>query len=122
MWLTETLARENFENTKASLDEISIGGAVTVATETSRQVNVLHSGGVIRRSKAGETGLVISCDDGTKVLIGTVSDTASSLNLSSGETYIGTETAHIHIKNDGSIELFGNISIVGSLSYNGVIL
>ena len=120
MWLAEKI-RSTGSTGAADVGIISVGGASpTVMSEYERgSCALLSPAGLIRLPADGEEHLTMECADGTRAVLGTfVSDVPQGLQ--EGEIYAATDSARIWIKNDGSIELSGDVNIVGSLTVNGV--
>lgn len=107
MWLSE----DKRKNTG------SIDAAVFKASGTTS--DVLRTANILRVPKSSEDVLVLSCSDGTEIILGSVGGNAPS-GLDDGEIYISTDTAQITIKNNGAVNIKGNVSITGTLKVNGV--
>ena len=120
MWLAEKF-RSTAATGGAELGVISVGGASpTVMSEYEQgSCTLLSPAGLIRLPADGEEHLTMVCGDGTRAVLGTLVAEVPT-GLQPGEIYAATEQACLWIKNDGSIELAGDISIVGSLTVNGV--
>lgn len=104
----------------AALGDISIGGTAPAVNDDCeiRNVLMLRAANAVRLPKAGEKQLFISCPDGSTVVLGTVEGTVPA-NLMPGEIYIETASASLLMKNSGSIEIHGDVSITGTLEING---
>lgn len=107
MWLSETKRRSEAGSCEAS-----------VCTVTDGDDDVLCAGGILRLPKTGETQLLLSCTDGSSVLLGVVGSETPN-GLLPGEIYIKTDSAAITIKNNGAVNITGTVNITGSLTVNG---
>ena len=107
MWLSE----EKRKNTDV------VEAAVFKASGTS--ADVLRAANILRVPKSSEDVLVLSCSDGTEIVLGSVGGDAPS-GLNDGEIYISTDAAQITVKNNGAVNITGSVSITGTLKVNGV--
>ncbi len=122
MWLSEKAAVSGAENrSPAQLAEVSIGGALAAAVGEgeSRGLTVIAPGGVLWKPVAGQTALCVDCADGAAALAG-VCESDYPAGMASGELLLRSRTgAAVWLKNDGSIVLTGDVSVVGTLRLNG---
>lgn len=118
MWIDE-LGRKPPEDLALS-GRVSIGGASPAAeTDTEhRNLKILRAGGVLRIPAEGEQQLVLRCDNGDYVALGSI-DAAIPEDMEAGEVYIKTENAAVLMKNNGRIIVEGELEISGTLSVNG---
>lgn len=107
MWLSETKRRSEAGSCEAS-----------VCMVDSSAEEVLMPANILRLPKAGETQLLLSCTDGSSVLLGVVGGETPE-GLEQGEIYIKTDSAAVTIKNNGAVNITGTVSITGSLTVNG---
>ena len=120
MWLAEKNRRTDYGG-YADVGVVSAGGASPTVTAdiSSGGYELLCPAGIIRLPVSGERHMTLDCADGTRAVIGALADEVPQ-ELENGEIYAATENASVLIKNDGSIVLAGDVSIVGTLTVNGV--
>ncbi|MEG1633339.1 MAG: hypothetical protein RR314_04735 [Oscillospiraceae bacterium] len=121
MWLAERTAGDaDRSELAANVCETTIGGdsPAVMADGEKRSLSVLSPGGVFWKPSVGQNVLVISCGDGA-VVAGAVQRDAPAA-MQPGELYIKSNGAELRLKNNGDIELFGNISVTGTLKVNGL--
>ncbi len=107
MWLSETKRRSEAGSCEASVCVVEDGVQ-----------DALKPANILRIPKTGEAQLLLSCTDGSSVLLGVVgSDTPEG--LLPGEVYIKTDSASVTIKNNGAVNITGTVNITGSLTVNG---
>jgi len=119
MWLSRKAAGRHEEET-ATAGSVTIGGdapGVMTAGEI-RGMGVWSPGGYVWRPAAGENVLVIKCGDGQRAVAGRET-AAGPEGMKPGEVYIMAKGASLWLKNDGGIEISGNVNITGSLMLNG---
>ena len=119
MWLSEVKVRKN-EEEASCYGTVTIGGdAPGIYTQSEeRDFAVCSAGGFIWRPKAGDKVLVIKTGDGEAVAAGVVNQRGAA-DMKNGEVYIRSENASVFVRNDGSIEISGDVNIRGSLKING---
>ena len=67
---------------------------------------------------AGQEAVLLRCEDGTEVLLGTAQGEAPA-ELLNGEVCIRAGTASIRVGLDGQIRIQGAVNIIGGLTVNG---
>lgn len=119
MWLSrKTVVRRD---SGADVGEVSIGGgsAAVLRDGEHRGLAVFAPGGYVWRPRTGSDVLVIKCGDSGMCVAGERLPQAPD-DLLEGEVYIKSDGgASLRLKNDGSIELTGQIMIDGGLYLNG---
>lgn len=102
MWLSETKRRSEAGSCEASVCVVEDGVQ-----------DALKPANILRIPKTGEAQLLLSCTDGSSVLLGVVgSDTPDG--LLPGEVYIKTDSASITIKNNGAVNITGSLTVNGT--------
>ena len=119
MWLSKQAARSD-DRAPADMGTVTIGGdSPAVLTDSeSRNISVISPGGYIWRPAVGDELLIIKNTDGEKCAVG-ASKAAAYDEVLPGEVLIYSKGAHILIKNDGDIEISGNIKVDGSIDAGG---
>lgn len=107
MWLSETKKRTGAEPVSAS---------VCIADESTTEI--LRPANILRIPTQGEAQLLLSCTDGSSILLGVIGGDTPD-DLLAGEIYIKTDSACVTIKNNGAVNITGNVNITGSLTVNG---
>lgn len=102
-------------------------GRVTICDDTAavflekeeRQTGLISPGGYCWRPEVGDDVLVIKSADGESLLAGAGQDGFPE-GMNSGEVYIKSKSgAEIRLKNNGDIEIYGNVNVTGTLCLNG---
>lgn len=121
MWLSEKSALAGIERQgQADYGRVTIGGR-NPAVETDgehRSPVLLAPGGVFWLPSAGQEAVLLRCEDGTEVLLGTAQGDAPA-DMLPGEVYIKSGAASVHIGADGQISIAGLVNIIGGLTVNG---
>lgn len=121
MWISERVARLRDEQKDgAGIAEVTIGGEAAAAYSDceSRGLAVVSPGGVFWRPEAGQKVLLVPCG-GERIVAGAVQEGLPP-GMENGEVYLKSGGATIHIRNDGSIVITGDVDIDGVLTVGGV--
>lgn len=119
MWLAERAASGIGTAEAAEIGVVTIGGdkpSVMLGGE-KRNVELLAVPGLAWKPAAGEQVLVLRA--GEEYFVCGVPG-ADGGALAAGEICLRSRGAGVTVKNDGSIELQGNVNVGGSLLINGV--
>lgn len=127
MWLSKKLTayrNAEQEGTMADMGVTTIGGAsASVMTRgEQRDLEVFAPGGVVWQPRSGDTVLVIKGGVGCQERCVVAADTAGAApeDMEPGELFLySAGGASLHLKNDGSIAVTGNVSVEGSLEVKG---
>ncbi len=147
MWIGRQLKRrDESQVTAADMGVTTIGGekAGVMTRGEIRDLGVYAPGGYIWRPKKGQQVLVIKGGTGgEEECVVAKEPSAGPAGMQSGEVYIHSDAASVYLKNDGtilvqsgesvlqvgaggvavrsgSIRLLGAVSVVGSLTVNGL--
>lgn len=117
MWLSKRLRQETGGvETAADLGVTTIGGerSGVYARGEVRDLPVCSAGGVVWQPKSGDEVLVLKGGPGgeEQCVLGVQLD-ALPVAIQDGEVYLYSAGASVHICNDGTIDLKGNVLING---------
>lgn len=117
MWLSEKTAMAGKEAHKnASMGTVTIDGQTTgvLTDREDRKLAVVAPGGYVWRPSGGDNVLVITDEDGQRVITGGEQSGAPD-GFACGEVYIMSKGgASIYIDNDGKITIRGDVTIHGN--------
>lgn len=123
MWLSEKSSVRYSDFSGAAVGIVTIGGirpSVLVEGEVRNADMVCF--GAFRLPKMGDEVLLIRSPDGENIAVGKIGGTLPA-ELENGEVYITTENGgSIRLKNNGEIELVGNVVIRGTAKIEGELL
>lgn len=127
MWLSKKFSAcqaVEREGTMADMGVTTIGGgsASVMTRGEQRDLEIFSPGGVVWQPRAGDTVLVIKggvgCQERCVVAAATGGETPE--DMEPGELYLySAGGASVHLKNDGSIAVTGDVSLEGSLEVTG---
>lgn len=123
MWLSKQ-TRPGAVMSGSDLGVTSISGesAGVVTKGEVRQLPVYGPGGYAWRPAAGETVLVIKGGTGGEESCVAGAKQADAPNgLGPGEVYIHAKGGSVYLKNDGTVELQGNIVLKGQVKVDGML-
>jgi len=123
MWLSKQ-TKPGVSVPGADLGVTSISGesAGVVTKGEVRALPVYGPGGYAWRPAAGETVLVIKGGTGgEESCVAGAKQTNAPAGLRPGEVYIHAEGGSVYLKNDGTVELRGNIVLTGQVNINGTL-
>jgi hypothetical protein len=121
MWLSEKSGLAGAERgAEADMGRVTIGGrSAAVDTDGEHRAPVLLApGGVCWLPSVGQEGVLLSCGDGTEVLIG-CAQSGYPEGMQPGEVYIRSGSCSIYLRGTGRIDINGQVNITGNLSVNG---
>ena len=115
MWLSKKLRRENENNTPADLGVTTIGGraAGVYARGERRDLQLCMPRGLVWQPCRGDHVVVLKGGNGGEEAYVLGVQTAAAKSLEDGEILLYSKGASIHLKNDGRIELEGQLLING---------
>lgn len=118
MWLSKQTKRTR-SLSPARCGEVSIAGEnpAVLADAEYRGLNVCSIGSVYWMPKAGQELVILSPDSEERCVVGCIAQTPEGMQP--GEVLIRTAGAELHIKNDGAVEIAGDVRITGTLTLNG---
>ena len=119
MWISKRISSA-VQNEPAAVGEVTIGGASVgvVSGAERRGIPVFAPGGYFWKPTAGESVLIIKC--GGEVCAVSTEIASYPEDMQAGEVYIKSKNgAELRLKNDGTIEIIGTVSIEGGLQVNG---
>ena len=127
MWLSRKFSAYQAvqqESTAADLGVTTIGGgsAAVVTRGEQRSLTAFSPGGVVWQPTAGDTVLVIKGGVGCqeRCIVGADTSEFTPEGMAEGELFLySTGGATVHLKNDGSIAVKGNVSLEGNLEVKG---
>lgn len=105
----------------ASIGQVTIGGTMTgVYTDGEKRNSTFFSpGGYYWLPKRGQNMIVIKSEDG-EICCMDREVTKVPVDMQEGEVYIvSSGKASLHLKNDGTIHISGDISVDGRMLVNG---
>lgn len=105
----------------ADIGSVTIGGdSVAVLTEGElRELALVSPGGYVWRPQAGDSVLVLKTAEGESLAVGAIMG-QSPPGMENGEVYIISKAgAALRLKNNGKIELLGDVEIEGTLNVSG---
>lgn len=116
MWLSKRIMYENPEPDAATLGTVSIGGeeAAVVTDTEKRRARLIAPGGYCWQPSTSENVLVVKGNE--LYLAGRLVEDAG---IETGEVCIYSKGASITLKNDGKIEVSGELWLDGDLYVNG---
>ncbi len=119
MWLSSR--RPQISPRQATTGEVTIGGAnAAVYTDSEKRNAVFFSpGGYFWVPGAGQSMVVIKSGDNETYCMGR-EVTSMPVEMEEGEVYIVSGgNASIYLKNDGSVQISGDVSVTGRMRVNG---
>ena len=127
MWLSRKLyayRAAQQEGTAADMGVTTIGGgsASVMTRGEQRDLEVFAPGGLVWQPRVGDTVLVIKGGVGCQEHCVVAAETAGAApeDMAPGELFLySTDGASIHLKNDGSIAVKGDLSLTGDLNVQG---
>ena len=124
MWIAEQMARGRGEKPAggAELGVVTIGGAAAAAEirGEERGLPIYGPGGLVWRPRPGDQVLVVkACTDGAERCIIAMAPVQAPEGMEAGELWLGTESASLWLRRDGSLALRGKVEIQGELWLNG---
>ena len=124
MWLSRKAAEMDLGNSSpCKIGFVSIGGALpAIVTDGEvRSVHLAKLGGAVYVPRAGDEVVSISTSDGDEIIVGVLSGNVAA-GRSEGDVLISNgNEAFICLRNDGVIELSGEVRLNGSLYVNNAL-
>lgn len=117
MWLSRQIAAEKAQTDGAAAATVSVGGeAPAVVTDGERrQARLFSPGGYCWRPGGGDTVLVVG--SGEPCVAGR--EQKCPVALETGEIYLYSRGASIHLKNNGEIVVRGKLIVRGGAEITG---
>lgn len=115
MWLSKRIVQETPETEPATLGTVSIGGedAAVVTDGEKRNAKLISPGGYCWQPSEADSVLVIK---GNELYVpGRLHDGGE---ISPGEVRIYSNGASVWLKNDGTVEIRGEVRIIGEAFVN----
>lgn len=116
MWIArKTSEIREADDFASRVGVVSVGGGTpAVVTEGElRSVELIKTGGAVYLPRAGEEVLLERTGDNEQIVLGVLEKPLPS-GVAAGEIYISNGSgALVHIKNDGSVHIRGNLMING---------
>lgn len=119
MYLARQAAKaDKSERDTARLASVTIGGGdpAAVCGSERRGLTVIAPGGVAWLPRSGDEALLIRCG-GEDAIAGAV--VSAPAGMQPGEVCVFSSGASVLLKNDGKIELTGDVEVTGTLKLNG---
>ena len=122
MWIGEQMARSRGERPgEAELGVVTISAAAAAAMTRGEERNlpVYGPGGLVWRPRPGDQVLVIKAgtDGAERCIIAAAPPEAPAVEA--GELWLGTGSASLWLRRDGSLTISGRVEIQGELWLNG---
>ena len=119
MWLSNRMVRN--KSNQPAVGEVTIGGKNTaVYTDGEKRNSVFFSpGGYYWLPSRGQNMVVIKSED-NEICCMDREITELPIDMQEGEVYIVSDgNASIYLKNDGTVQISGDVSVKGRMFVNG---